>query len=52
MLAMTAIAGLGRLPQVTMPLTAADGVPVGVSLLAAAGNDEYVLSVCGGLWQK
>jgi amidase len=43
-LALTAIAGLGRLPQVTLPLAEADGVPLGLSLLAAHGNDAFLLS--------
>jgi amidase len=43
-LAFTAIAGLGRLPQVTLPLAEAGGVPLGLSLLAAHGNDAFLLS--------
>jgi len=43
-LALTAIAGLGRLPQVTLPLAEAGGVPLGLSLLAAHGNDAFLLS--------
>ncbi|HEY9073441.1 MAG TPA: amidase family protein, partial [Desulfobaccales bacterium] len=42
-LALTAIAGLGRLPQVTLPLTEVGGVPIGLSLLAAHGNDAWLL---------
>lgn len=40
----TAIANLGRLPQVTMPLAAVNDIPVGISLIAARGNDECLLS--------
>ena len=42
-LALTAIAGLGRLPQVTLPLAEVGGVPIGLSLLAAHGNDALLL---------
>jgi amidase len=43
-LAITAIAGVARLPQVTMPLGQADGAPVGLSLLAAHGRDLELLA--------
>ena len=42
-LSLTAIAGLGRLPQVTLPLGEVGGVPIGLSLLAAPGNDAFLL---------
>lgn len=42
-LSLTAIAGLGRLPQVTLPLGEVGGVPIGLSLLAAHGNDAFLL---------
>ena len=42
-LSLTAIAGLGRLPQVTLPLGEVSGVPIGLSLLAAHGNDAFLL---------
>ncbi len=42
-LAFTAIAGIGRLPQVTLPLADVDGVPVGLSLLAGQGRDAFLL---------
>ena len=42
-LSFTAIAGLGRLPQVTLPLGEVGGVPIGLSLLAAHGNDALLL---------
>jgi amidase len=44
-LSITAIAGLGRLPEVSLPLGEVDGVPVGLSLLAAHGRDAYLLAV-------
>jgi amidase len=43
-LALTAIAGVGRLPQVCMPLGQVDGAPVGLSLLAAHGRDMELLA--------
>jgi len=44
-LSLTSIAGIGRLPQVTLPLAEVGGVPVGLSLLAAHGNDAFLLGV-------
>ena len=44
-LALTSVAGIGRLPQVTMPLGECGGVPVGLSLLAGYGRDAFLASV-------
>jgi amidase len=44
-LSINAIAGVGRLPQVSMPLGQVDGVPIGLSLLAARGRDIELLAV-------
>jgi amidase len=48
-LALTSIAGIGRLPQVSMPLSAVaveEGfAPVGLSLLGSFGEDEFVLGL-------
>lgn len=44
-LSLTAIAGIGRLPQISLPLMEIDGVPLGVSLLAAHGRDAFLLAV-------
>jgi amidase len=44
-LSLTAIASLGRLPEVSLPLGEAGGVPVGLSLLAGQGRDAYLLGV-------
>lgn len=44
-LSLTSVAGLGRLPQVSLPLAECAGVPVGVSLLAAYGQDAFLLGV-------
>ena len=38
-MAITCIAGIAGLPQVSVPAASADGVPLGVSLLGPAGSD-------------
>ncbi len=44
-LSLTAVAGIGRLPQVSLPLAEGpSGGPVGLSLLAANGRDAFLLS--------
>jgi amidase len=42
-LSLTSLAGIGRLPQVSLPLAESGGVPVGLSLLAARGRDAFLL---------
>jgi amidase len=44
-LAILCIAGLARLPQVTLPLATLDGCPLGLSLVAARGNDTMLLAL-------
>jgi amidase len=44
-LGLTSIAGMGRLPQVSLPIADADGVPMGLSLLARHGQDSFLLQV-------
>jgi amidase len=44
-LALTSIAGIGRLPQVSVPLGEAGGVPVGLSVVGAQGEDAFLLAV-------
>ena len=39
----TAIAGLARLPQVTLPASTRGSLPVGISLIAARGTDRALL---------
>lgn len=39
------IAGLARLPQVTLPLGSLDGCPIGLSLVAQRGADEMLLAL-------
>ena len=43
-LSLTAIAGLARLPQVTLPLARVEGCPLGLSLIAPAGCDGDLLA--------
>jgi Asp-tRNA(Asn)/Glu-tRNA(Gln) amidotransferase A subunit family amidase len=43
-LSMTAMAGICRLPQVTMPVAGVAGAPVGLSLAAAHGEDAFLLA--------
>jgi amidase len=42
---MLCISGIGRLPQVSLPLASVNGCPLGLSLVAARGNDEMLLAV-------
>jgi amidase len=42
---MLCISGLGRLPQVSLPLAEVNGLPLGLSMVAARGNDEMLLEV-------
>jgi amidase len=44
-LPMLCIAGLARLPQVSLPLATVDGCPLGLSLIAARGNDTLLLAL-------
>ncbi len=42
---MLCISGIGRLPQVSLPLATVNGLPLGLSLVAARGNDEMLLAL-------
>ncbi|MBM3340584.1 MAG: amidase [Betaproteobacteria bacterium] len=42
---MLCISGIGRLPQVNLPLATLNGCPLGLSIVAARGNDEMLLSI-------
>jgi amidase len=44
-LRLTCIAGLARLPQVSIPLRAASGLPIGVSLLGSARSDRALVAL-------
>lgn len=48
-LSLTSIAGLCRLPQITLPLMQVDNAPVGLSLIAQHGNDATLLNL--KLWE-
>lgn len=44
-LSLTAVAGVGRLPQVSMPLAETNEAPIGLSLLARRWMDAFLLGV-------
>lgn len=44
-MSMTCAAGLGGLPQVTMPLLQVEGLPVGLSLIGPRGADASLLEL-------
>jgi len=44
-LSLTSVAGVARLPQVSMPLVQANSAPIGLSLLARRGMDGFLLAV-------
>ena len=44
-LGLLCIAGLGGLPQVNLPYATLMGAPLGLSMIAARGNDEMLLSI-------
>lgn len=48
-LSLTCIAGLARLPQVTLPVGLVQGAPVGLSLLARHGRDRALLALAAKL---
>lgn len=50
LLSLTAIAGLARLPQVTLPLAQVSGCPVGLSLVGMRGSDGLLLRLAEGVW--
>ncbi len=44
-LGLLCIAGLGGLPQVSLPFASLNGCPLGLSMIAARGNDEMLLEI-------
>lgn len=44
-LGLLCIAGLGGLPQISLPLAMLDGCPLGLSMIASRGNDEMLLEL-------
>src|SRR3546814_11784943 len=47
-LSILCVAGLGGLPQISMPLAAVGGLPVGLSILGPAGPDRALLPMARG----
>lgn len=43
------IAGLGRLPQIVLPMASIDGLPLGLGLAAQHGNDEMLFAIATAL---
>ncbi len=44
-----ALSGLGQLPEIVLPLAEVDGLPLGLGLAAARGNDEMLLDLAQAL---
>lgn len=40
---LTSIAGMCGVPQISLPLTEVDGLPIGLSLIGATGSDEVLI---------
>ena len=51
-LSLTSAAGIGRLPQVSLPIAEAGGIPVGLSLLARHGQDSFLLEIAKSIAKK
>jgi len=51
-LALTSLAGIGRMPQVSLPVARVSGVPVGLSLLARNGQDRFLLQAAKSIAQE
>lgn len=43
------VSGLGRLPQIVLPMAEVDGLPLGLGLVAGPGNDEMLLDIAVAL---
>jgi len=50
-ISLSCIAGLGGLPQLTLPLGTLDGCPLGLSILGARGTDSALLALAASLEQ-
>lgn len=46
------IAGLAGLPQVSLPLRTAEGLPAGVSLIGPAGSDRALVHLAVQVWER
>lgn len=51
-LSFTAVAGIGRLPQISIPVLDIGGVPLGFSLLAAHGRDAHLLKAAQVIFSR
>jgi amidase len=51
-LSLTSIAGMGRLPQISIPMAEVEDVPVGLSLLGKRGHDAFLLGVAKSFSQE
>lgn len=51
LLALTCIAGLGGLPQITVPASEIENCPFGLSLIGPPGSDRALLSLTVRLWR-
>ncbi|WP_088280318.1 amidase [Ideonella sp. A 288] len=51
-MAITCVAGLAGLPQVSLPWPGASEAPIGLSLLGPAGSDRALVSLARRLWQR
>jgi amidase len=45
-------AGLAGLPQISLPLGTAEGLPFGLSLIGARGSDRRLLALAARLWRQ
>ena len=43
------IAGLARLPQISLPLARLDGCPIGISLIGPRGADEALIAAAAAI---
>jgi amidase len=50
-LSLTSLAGVGRLPQISLPLAQCSGAPLGLSLLAGYGHDANLLATAREIGQ-
>jgi amidase len=51
-LSLTSLAGIGRLPQVSLPLARAAASPVGLSLIGAQGEDLFLIGVAAEIGRE
>lgn len=51
-LKLTCTAGLATVPQLSLPLAELDGCPLGISLIAARGNEEILLQLARELKER